>query len=293
MHSGGKYVHHQLPSGTRTSEAKLLIAAGAVIDLPKLLQEIADCAVGVDRLFIDPQAMIIGPDDVRAEKKLVAKIGSTGQGVGAATARRIMGRSGGAMLARDAPALAPFIRAGTPGDDLRRARARDRGGRAGGPPWCPGAAGAPVRELGVRLGGRDRASRYPVRRDARLVYGMPDCTVEAFVEVDLSTERPVVFARKIARYLALYRGGAWRTRLKLWPAVLVVTPSAVRAVSLRRTTEAVLAGTDDDARQGTEFRFTFLDHLRDAGLAGAIWQVAGRSGLHPLVDPATVAAVAG
>lgn len=112
MHSGGKYVHHQLPSGTRTSEAKLLIAAGAVIDLPKLLQEIADCAVGVDRLSIDPQAMIIGPDDVRAETKLVAKIGSTGQGVGAATARRIMGRSGGVALARDAPALAPFIRAG-------------------------------------------------------------------------------------------------------------------------------------------------------------------------------------
>ena len=130
----------------------------------------------------------------------------------------------------------------------------------------------------------------PVRPDARLVYGMPDCTVEAFVDVDLSTERPVVFARKITRYLALYGSGAWRTRLKLWPVVLVVTPSAVRAVSLHRTTEAVLLGSDDDARQGTEFRFTSLDHLREAGLAGAIWQVAGRGGLHPLVDPGTVVA---
>ncbi len=129
----------------------------------------------------------------------------------------------------------------------------------------------------------------PVRPDARLVYGMADCTVDAFIEVDLSTERPVAFARKIARYLALYRSDIWRARLKLWPAVLVVTPSAVRAVSLRRTTEAVLAGTDDDARQGTEFRFTSLGHLQDAGLAGEIWQVAGRGGLHPLVDPATVA----
>ncbi len=130
----------------------------------------------------------------------------------------------------------------------------------------------------------------PARPDARLVYATPTCTVDAFVEVDLSTERPVVFARKIARYLALYRSGAWRTRLTLWPVVLVVTPSAVRAVSLRRTTEAVLAGTDDDARQGTEFRFTSLEHLQEAGLAGAIWQVAGRGGLHPLVDPATAVA---
>ena len=112
MHSGGKYVHHQLPSGTRTSDAKLLIAAGAVLDLPKLLKEIADCAVGVDRLFIDAQAMIIRPEDIKAEAKLVAKIGSTGQGVGAATARRIMGRSGGVTLARDEPLLKPFIVSG-------------------------------------------------------------------------------------------------------------------------------------------------------------------------------------
>src|SRR5260221_4395815 len=132
----------------------------------------------------------------------------------------------------------------------------------------------------------------PIRPDARLVYATQDCEVDAFIEVDLSTERPVVFARKIARYLALYRSGAWRTRLKLWPVVLVVTPSAVRAVSLRRTTEVVLAGTDDDARQGTEFRFTSLSHLQEAGLAGHIWQVAGRSGLHALVDPPALPAAA-
>jgi hypothetical protein len=130
----------------------------------------------------------------------------------------------------------------------------------------------------------------PIHPDGRLVYALPGYEVDAFVEVDLSTERPVVFARKIARYLALYRSGTWRTRLVLWPVVLVVAPSAVRAVSLRRTTEAVLAGADDDARQGTEFRFASLEHLQAAGLAGAIWQVAGRGGLHPLVDPATVAA---
>ena len=133
----------------------------------------------------------------------------------------------------------------------------------------------------------------PVRPDARLVYATPECEVDAFIEVDLSTERPVVFARKIARYLAVYRSSAWRTRLAIWPVVLVVTPSAVRAVSLRRTTEAVLAGTDNDTRGGTEFRFTSLQHLQDLGLAGEIWQVAGRIGLHPLLDVTPVVAVAG
>jgi adenylosuccinate synthase len=110
MVGGEKYVHHQLPSGTRTSEAKLLIAPGAVIDVDKLLLEIADCAVGVDRLSIDPQAMVISAEDITKEKALVAEIGSTGQGVGAATARRVMGRATDAQLARDVRALQPYIK---------------------------------------------------------------------------------------------------------------------------------------------------------------------------------------
>jgi hypothetical protein len=55
----------------------------------------------------------------------------------------------------------------------------------------------------------------PIHPDGRLVYALPGYEVDAFVEVDLSTERPIVFARKIALYLALYRSGTWRTRLAL------------------------------------------------------------------------------
>lgn len=104
------YTHHLLPCGTRSTDAKLVIAPGAVISLSGLLKEVSECNVGPERLSIDPQVMVIAPEDIEAEKDLVKRIGSTGQGVGAATARRIMGRDGSAKLARDYPELRPFIR---------------------------------------------------------------------------------------------------------------------------------------------------------------------------------------
>lgn len=106
------YKFHQLPSGTRSSNAKLVIGAGAVISIPRILKEIAECDVGVDRLSIDGQAMIITDADIRNEKRrLVRDISSTGQGVGYATARRITGRGqSSTVLARDIPALQPYVR---------------------------------------------------------------------------------------------------------------------------------------------------------------------------------------
>lgn len=106
------YAFHQLPSGTRRCDANLLIGAGAIINPITLLKEIAECDIEGSRLSIDPQAMIINPADLKAEQSLVNSIGSTGQGVGAATARRIMGRAGGSkvLLARDVPELRPFTR---------------------------------------------------------------------------------------------------------------------------------------------------------------------------------------
>jgi adenylosuccinate synthase len=101
---------HQLPSGTRKCDAKLLIGPGAVIRVEKLLEEIAKCEVDAERLCIDRNAMVITDEDIRAESKLVENIGSTGQGVGAATARRIMGRENEAtLLARNIPELKPYL----------------------------------------------------------------------------------------------------------------------------------------------------------------------------------------
>jgi adenylosuccinate synthase len=103
------YAHHQLPSGTRKSEARLLIGPGAVLRVDKLLKEIAECGVDAQRLCIDRNAMIITEDDIKAEVDLVRNIGSTGQGVGAATARRIMQRNKGTLLAKHVLELKPFL----------------------------------------------------------------------------------------------------------------------------------------------------------------------------------------
>jgi hypothetical protein len=51
------YTFHHLPSGANSSEAKLLIGPGAVLNVDKLLKEIADCKVSAERLRIDPQAI--------------------------------------------------------------------------------------------------------------------------------------------------------------------------------------------------------------------------------------------
>lgn len=104
------YTHHHLPSGTRRSKAHLLIGPGAVIRESDLLLEAEECGVGPDRLSIDPNAMVISDDDIAVEHDLVKRIGSTGQGVGAASARRITERSIGTVTAGKIAALRGYIR---------------------------------------------------------------------------------------------------------------------------------------------------------------------------------------
>ena len=104
------YTHHQLPSGTRrTARPSLLIGAGAVLNVDSLLKEISECNVDVTRLKIDRGAMVIIEEDIETESDLVKGIGSTGQGVGAATSRRIMQRNRRTKLAKDVPDLEPFM----------------------------------------------------------------------------------------------------------------------------------------------------------------------------------------
>jgi adenylosuccinate synthase len=105
------FAFRHLPSGTLSSNAGLIIGAGAVLHVPTLLEEIAACRVESDRLSIDPQAMIISEEDRANETTLRKNIGSTAQGVGFATARRVTQRGlPDVKLARDVPELEPFIR---------------------------------------------------------------------------------------------------------------------------------------------------------------------------------------
>lgn len=111
----GIYTYVHLPSGSRDSAAKLLLGPGMTIDVKVLLSEIADCNISAERLFIDPQAMIIELEDIQTEAGLIGAISSTGQGGGAAAARRILNRRPGAVrLAADIEELRPYVGQGPP-----------------------------------------------------------------------------------------------------------------------------------------------------------------------------------
>lgn len=122
--------------------------------------------------------------------------------------------------------------------------------------------------------------------DAYMVYGAGDVELEAFIEVDLGTEGSRVFARKIERYLELWRDGSWGQQLRCWPVVLTITMSAARATTLRRVTTTVLEGAFDAERVAveTEFRFAvFDDVLGPAGPSGPIWRRTGHTGRSALI----------
>lgn len=104
---------HHLPSGTtRNQNAHIVLGPGAVLRVPSLLTEIATSELSFERLSIDPQAMIISDQDVAEEKRLTDAIGSTGSGVGAATARKVLREIAPrpVTLAKDAPELKPYVR---------------------------------------------------------------------------------------------------------------------------------------------------------------------------------------
>jgi adenylosuccinate synthase len=88
--------------------------AGAVLHPSSLSAEITRHNVSSERLSIDPQAMIIEDGDRDLERIMLADISSTAQGVGAASARKIMGRGGKSdptvRLAKHVPELRPYLR---------------------------------------------------------------------------------------------------------------------------------------------------------------------------------------
>lgn len=107
------YTFRQLPSGfLGNRDATLVIGAGAVIGLDTLLKEIMDLSVDYKTLIIDPQAMTIDASDKEWEERtLKGAIGSTAQGIGRATARKILNRTPNTdvRLARDIPQLKHYV----------------------------------------------------------------------------------------------------------------------------------------------------------------------------------------
>ena len=104
------YELKQVPAGFVNPDVRLLIAAGAIINLDTLLHEIELCGLDESRIGIDRNAVIIEESDIRAESTgdLRARLGTTAQGVGAAVARRAA-RDPGVRLAKDIPALQRYV----------------------------------------------------------------------------------------------------------------------------------------------------------------------------------------
>ena len=112
-----EYKYVQLPSGTGSNpKAKILIGAGTTIWVPRILKEILDWRLMPDRLAIDPHAIVIHQSDRDLKSETLGVIGSTKQGVGMATARKIIGRDlkvhlgARVQLANEVDELKPYIR---------------------------------------------------------------------------------------------------------------------------------------------------------------------------------------
>lgn len=109
----GIYTYHSLPSGSRESNADILIGPGATIHIDEIISEIKACMIPAERIYIDPYVMVITKKDREDEGEMADAIGSTKRGGGAAAARRIMGRLNEkrrAKLAKDYKKLKPYIK---------------------------------------------------------------------------------------------------------------------------------------------------------------------------------------
>ncbi len=118
------HVFHLLPSGSvRNPRAKILLGPGTVINVDTLLKEVSKYKIldeFSERLIIDENAVVISNADIEMEQEIKKTIGSTGQGVGAATANNIILRLFGSdkHKAKNNEKLKPFI--GSTFDELEK-----------------------------------------------------------------------------------------------------------------------------------------------------------------------------
>lgn len=91
---GRTWALRQVPVGAVVGQGPVIIAAGSEVDLDVLHQEVDSLdAAGHEvsrRLAVDSQATVIEPRHKAAEAALVGAVGSTGKGIGAARADRLM-----------------------------------------------------------------------------------------------------------------------------------------------------------------------------------------------------------
>jgi adenylosuccinate synthase len=101
----------QVPTGFVNPRTRLLIPAGALVDLKVLRAEMKALQLDAERVGVDRNAMIIEDSDRETEARLALRdrLSSTLCGVGSAVARRAL-RGADVRLAHDAAASEPWLR---------------------------------------------------------------------------------------------------------------------------------------------------------------------------------------
>lgn len=105
---GKKYALHMVPAAFINPKTRLLIAAGANVDVKTFLEEIKLTQVEQKRIGIDQNASIIEQKHCEQDKASAVNkgIGTTGRGVGPALEERVRRT---AKLAKDIPELKPYL----------------------------------------------------------------------------------------------------------------------------------------------------------------------------------------
>lgn len=101
----------QLPVSVLAPNVKAVLPAGAIVDPDIFLSEVEELRLTPDRIILSPWATVISDEDKAFEREggLVAQIGSTASGTGAALARRIGRKSGNSILAGQHPRLQKYL----------------------------------------------------------------------------------------------------------------------------------------------------------------------------------------
>ncbi len=107
-YEGKKYALHMVPAAFINPKTRLLIAAGANVDVKTFFDEMALTQVDPKRMGIDQNASIIEQKHCEQDKASAVNkgIGTTGRGVGPALEERVRRT---AKLAKDIPELKPYL----------------------------------------------------------------------------------------------------------------------------------------------------------------------------------------
>jgi adenylosuccinate synthase len=113
--TGETLIFRHLPTAVVLPNIICVLGAGTYIDMEVLLQEIAATGISSDRLYIDPNAVILSEDDKLEEhsNSLGSRIGSTQSGTGSGVCRRVE-RHASVLLAKDDDRLSSFVRPTVP-----------------------------------------------------------------------------------------------------------------------------------------------------------------------------------